>query len=98
MLNMRAAASGSMMGTHQRGSDPGLQGSRPHDRAGIEDSGGGFGKDRGRPSSIRTPAEHGSGRPQEVSMADHKVVSREEWLAAREELLEREKEHTRLGD
>ena len=31
-------------------------------------------------------------------MTDHKVVSREEWLAAREELLNREKEHTRLGD
>ena len=31
-------------------------------------------------------------------MTDHKAASREEWLAAREELLEREKEHTRLGD
>ena len=31
-------------------------------------------------------------------MTDHKVVSREEWLAARKELLKREKEHTRLGD
>jgi predicted dithiol-disulfide oxidoreductase (DUF899 family) len=31
-------------------------------------------------------------------MADHKIATREEWLAAREELLEREKEHTRLGD
>ncbi|MBO0775223.1 MAG: DUF899 domain-containing protein [Actinobacteria bacterium] len=31
-------------------------------------------------------------------MADHKVVSREEWHAAREELLRREKEHTRMGD
>jgi predicted dithiol-disulfide oxidoreductase (DUF899 family) len=31
-------------------------------------------------------------------MTDHKVVSREEWVAAREELLAREKEHTRLGD
>src|SRR5512133_24523 len=31
-------------------------------------------------------------------MTDHKVVSREEWTAAREELLAREKEHTRLGD
>jgi predicted dithiol-disulfide oxidoreductase (DUF899 family) len=29
---------------------------------------------------------------------DHEVVSREAWAAAREELLEREKEHTRLGD
>lgn len=31
-------------------------------------------------------------------MTDHKTATREEWLAAREELLAREKEHTRLGD
>ena len=31
-------------------------------------------------------------------MTDHQVVSREDWAAAREELLAREKEHTRLGD
>jgi predicted dithiol-disulfide oxidoreductase (DUF899 family) len=31
-------------------------------------------------------------------LTDHSVVSREEWAAAREELLAREKEHTRLGD
>jgi predicted dithiol-disulfide oxidoreductase (DUF899 family) len=31
-------------------------------------------------------------------MTEHKVGSREEWQAAREELLQREKEHTRLGD
>jgi predicted dithiol-disulfide oxidoreductase (DUF899 family) len=31
-------------------------------------------------------------------MTDHDVVSREEWVAAREELLAREKEQTRLGD
>jgi predicted dithiol-disulfide oxidoreductase (DUF899 family) len=31
-------------------------------------------------------------------MTEHKVVRREEWAAAREELLAREKEHTRLGD
>jgi predicted dithiol-disulfide oxidoreductase (DUF899 family) len=31
-------------------------------------------------------------------MAGHTVGTREEWLAAREELLKREKEHTRLGD
>jgi predicted dithiol-disulfide oxidoreductase (DUF899 family) len=31
-------------------------------------------------------------------MTDHQVVSREAWAAAREELLAREKEHTRLGD
>ena len=31
-------------------------------------------------------------------MMDHKVVSREEWQGARNELLQREKEHTRIGD
>jgi predicted dithiol-disulfide oxidoreductase (DUF899 family) len=31
-------------------------------------------------------------------MADRKVVCCEEWAAAREELLAREKQHTRLGD
>ena len=31
-------------------------------------------------------------------MTDHKVVGREKWQAAREELLRREKEHTRMGD
>ena len=31
-------------------------------------------------------------------MTDHKIGTREEWLAAREPLLVREKEHTRLGD
>jgi predicted dithiol-disulfide oxidoreductase (DUF899 family) len=31
-------------------------------------------------------------------MNNHEVVSREEWAAARAELLAREKEHTRLGD
>ena len=31
-------------------------------------------------------------------MADHEVVSREEWAALREKLLAREKEHTRFGD
>jgi predicted dithiol-disulfide oxidoreductase (DUF899 family) len=31
-------------------------------------------------------------------MIDHTIARREEWLAARERLLEREKEHTRLGD
>jgi len=31
-------------------------------------------------------------------MTDHQVVSREEWAAAREDLLSREKEHTRMGD
>ncbi len=31
-------------------------------------------------------------------MPEHKIGTREEWAAAREELLAREKEHTRLGD
>ena len=31
-------------------------------------------------------------------MIDQKVATRQEWLAAREALLEREKEHTRMGD
>ena len=31
-------------------------------------------------------------------MTNHTIVTREAWLAAREQLLEREKEHTRLGD
>src|ERR687886_1800563 len=31
-------------------------------------------------------------------MTDHKIGTREDWLAAREALLAREKEHTRLAD
>src|SRR6476659_6332868 len=31
-------------------------------------------------------------------MTDHKIGTRDEWLAARLELLEAEKEHTRRGD
>ncbi|HEY3050334.1 MAG TPA: DUF899 domain-containing protein [Gaiellaceae bacterium] len=31
-------------------------------------------------------------------MTDHRIGTREEWVAAREQLLVREKEHTRLGD
>jgi len=31
-------------------------------------------------------------------MTKHKVGTREDWLAARAQLLIREKEHTRLGD
>ena len=34
----------------------------------------------------------------EERLTDHKVASREEWLAAREALLVGEKEHTRMGD
>src|SRR5258708_6167561 len=32
------------------------------------------------------------------TMAKHKIGTRDEWTAAREALLAREKEHTRLGD
>src|SRR5262245_23195486 len=32
------------------------------------------------------------------AMTDHRIGTRDEWLAAREQLLVREKEHTRLGD
>jgi predicted dithiol-disulfide oxidoreductase (DUF899 family) len=31
-------------------------------------------------------------------MTEHEVVGREEWQAARQKLLQREKQHTRLGD
>ena len=31
-------------------------------------------------------------------MPEHKIGTREEWQAARQELLQREKEHTRMGD
>jgi predicted dithiol-disulfide oxidoreductase (DUF899 family) len=34
----------------------------------------------------------------ETTTITHKIASREEWLAARGVLLEREKEHTRMGD
>src|SRR5580704_12483659 len=34
----------------------------------------------------------------ETTITTHKVVPREEYLAARAELLEREKQHTRIGD
>jgi predicted dithiol-disulfide oxidoreductase (DUF899 family) len=34
----------------------------------------------------------------QATMSDHKVVGRKEWQAAREELLQREKQHTRMGD
>ena len=34
----------------------------------------------------------------ETTMTTHKIATREEWQAARAALLEREKEHTRMGD
>jgi predicted dithiol-disulfide oxidoreductase (DUF899 family) len=36
--------------------------------------------------------------PNRPSTTDHRIGTREEWAAAREQLLAREKEHTRLGD
>jgi predicted dithiol-disulfide oxidoreductase (DUF899 family) len=36
--------------------------------------------------------------PGQRSVTDHRIATHEEWAAAREELLTREKEHTRLGD
>jgi predicted dithiol-disulfide oxidoreductase (DUF899 family) len=41
---------------------------------------------------VRTTTE------KEAAMTDHTIGTRDEWLAAREELLRREKEHTRMGD
>ena len=37
-------------------------------------------------------------QPKQRSQPDYRIGTREEWAAAREELLAREKEHTRLGD
>jgi predicted dithiol-disulfide oxidoreductase (DUF899 family) len=37
-------------------------------------------------------------KEERTTMTDHKTGTREEWTAAREKLLAREKEHTRLGD
>ena len=39
-----------------------------------------------------------SGPQEGSSMTSHRIATREEWAAARNELLAREKEHTRLGD
>ena len=36
--------------------------------------------------------------PDQRSVTDHRIGTRDEWAAARDELLAREKEHTRLGD
>src|SRR5256885_15744663 len=48
------------------------------------------------PSAWAHPPERLPARRQ--SMTDHRIGTREEWAAARDELLTREKEHTRLGD
>jgi predicted dithiol-disulfide oxidoreductase (DUF899 family) len=39
-----------------------------------------------------------NGREKEKGMPEHTIGTREQWAVAREELLAREKEHTRLGD
>src|SRR4051794_1827273 len=46
----------------------------------------------GRTRAACTTKERGA------PMTEHKVGTREEWLAARKDLLAREKEHTRQGD
>src|SRR5438876_10484742 len=48
------------------------------------------------PSPWARPPEWLPGRRR--AMTDHRIGTREQWAAAREELLAREKEHTRLGD
>jgi predicted dithiol-disulfide oxidoreductase (DUF899 family) len=53
-----------------------------------------IGSKAGPNAELRRSTRHGKER----AMAGHKIGRREEWLAAREELLKREKEHTRLGD
>jgi predicted dithiol-disulfide oxidoreductase (DUF899 family) len=47
------------------------------------------------PNAWTRPPEWAPGQP---SATGHRVGTRAEWAAAREELLAREKEHTRLGD
>src|ERR671910_177871 len=52
-----------------------------------------------RPDAAPWPRARDRGALQETEpMTVHKIASRPEWLTARETLLEREKEHTRLGD
>src|SRR5207253_7071215 len=48
------------------------------------------------PSSLRCQAQEE--KTMSKTMTNHRTGTREEWLAAREKLLAREKEHTRLGD
>jgi predicted dithiol-disulfide oxidoreductase (DUF899 family) len=42
--------------------------------------------------------QHAHTKREEDTMTDHKIASREEFQAARDELLRREKEHTRMAD
>src|ERR671936_1378635 len=57
-----------------------------------------FGTARSTPALPTGPARLSMTTKREKSMTEHKIGTREEWLAAREQLLVREKEHTRLGD
>src|SRR3954447_3662785 len=61
------------------------------------------GSERNRPFRFRRrrclKLHEGETTPRgEDAMTDHKVVGREEWQAARDQLLQREKEHTRMAD
>jgi predicted dithiol-disulfide oxidoreductase (DUF899 family) len=49
-------------------------------------------------SALRQSYEQVPDKQEAEAMTEHKIGSREEWQAAREELLQREKEHTRMGD
>src|SRR5262245_51399595 len=69
---------------------------RPHE-ARRQSSAGDRGQSRYRPGAGRGSLEERRAA-KERTMIDHKIARREEWLAAGERLLEREKEHTRLGD
>jgi len=53
---------------------------------------------RDRPVRRRGGVEETKTTGRERAMAGHTIGTREDWLAAREELLKREKEHTKLGD
>jgi predicted dithiol-disulfide oxidoreductase (DUF899 family) len=44
------------------------------------------------------PSRRDSRDAEEITMIEHEIATREEWRAAREQLLVREKEYTRLGD
>src|SRR5207247_1404204 len=63
--------------------------------------GGGMGRAAGGDQADRRGRGPRPRRPQETggkAMTEHTVGTREEWLAARKELLAREKAHTRQGD
>ena len=55
-------------------------------------------KESAVPFSPRVASQWQDSRNRRHAMTDHKIGSREEWQAAREELLRREKEHTKTGD